>query len=606
MTSIRAKLLAIVLFVGIVPLAVSSATGLRVHQRAYDTRILDARRDDARHGAEVVRERLEQYARGVGLLAQQVVRWNALDADERSGALWLVYRQFDEIAAAALLDAAGAPVGSIAFRDPSRTDPELEAHPAASKALLDALPSQAPDAERGPAIGKPFTADGVAWPVVPVTVPVAGPDGAKWRVVVAVSLVRVCASTMAQGARRLLVGPDGAVLCGVEPKVDRAALLAIEGSARVDGDDGGVLAGSASLPGGWRVISVEPAKQAWAASRRIRAQALLWLGVGAGVALVSGVLLARGISGPVARLEAGAKELAGGNLAHRLPAESRDELGRLAGTFNYMSEEIAKRDSEIRAWNAQLQQRVEQRTAELKQTQDLLFQSQKIAAVSSLGAGIAHEMFSPLTGILGITQVLLARAKKGGSKDVERLEDILREANRLQSTVEQLRAIAESAVGEGMERTAATTILDAAIRPHEKKLEEAGVSLTRQYSDGLEVFCDRPQLVEAVSKIVDNARISMSGKAGGRLSVLCFPADDKRMVRLVVNDTGKGIPEDVIPKIFDPFFTTKDEFRGEGLGLTFAFRAVQRHHGTIEVSSKVGRGTSVTITLPMAAGAHLA
>src|SRR5262249_52348145 len=118
------------------------------------------------------------------------------------------------------------------------------------------------------------------------------------------------------------------------------------------------------------------------------------------------------------------------------------------------------------------------------------------------------------------------------------------------------------------------------------------------------VLANPAQLQHAFAQLVDNSLKAMPN--GGTLRLAVRAIDDE-LVAIDVEDTGKGIAPDVIDKIFEPFFTTKDEWRGAGLGLTTAYRIVEAHQGRIRASSKLGVGTTMTITLPVARrGAHLA
>src|SRR5439155_22007478 len=119
--------------------------------------------------------------------------------------------------------------------------------------------------------------------------------------------------------------------------------------------------------------------------------------------------------------------IAAGTLSHRVTIASRDELGALADSFNRMTGVLERQDAEIRAWNADLQRRVDERTAELKDAQEQLLQSRKLGAMAVLGAGIAHELNNPLTGVVGLTQLLIAKRDKLDEPTLRKLQSIERE-----------------------------------------------------------------------------------------------------------------------------------------------------------------------------------
>src|SRR5262249_37019564 len=139
-----------------------------------------------------------------------------------------------------------------------------------------------------------------------------------------------------------------------------------------------------------------------------------WLGASIAFAVIVGIFFARGISRPVNLLAQGARRIAQGDFDHKIKALARDEIGLLSEAFNSMGtelqrslERIAAQNRELEQWNAELQKRVEQRTRELREAQDQLLLSKKLAAVGELGAGVAHEINNPLAGVLGVIQLLI-------------------------------------------------------------------------------------------------------------------------------------------------------------------------------------------------------
>jgi signal transduction histidine kinase len=133
------------------------------------------------------------------------------------------------------------------------------------------------------------------------------------------------------------------------------------------------------------------------------------------VGALAAFIFARRLSERVAALAAGSKQIAAGNLETRIAQDGRDELANLATSFNQMAsaldaarKKITQQTNEIMAWNQTLEKRVEEKTTELRQAQDLLLRSRSLSALGELGAGVAHEINNPLTGALGIVQLLLA------------------------------------------------------------------------------------------------------------------------------------------------------------------------------------------------------
>jgi signal transduction histidine kinase len=586
--SLRSKLVAIVLFVGLVPLTVSALLALGVHQRAYDGKIAELHQRTAEFGAARAQAFVDEAARGLALLGGQTVRWGALSPDERAGALWLVYRQRPEIVAASLLDGAGRGVGETAYRRPGQTDAELDAHAPASLPLLQAFAAHIPfaAAAQAKAIGEPFVVEGRA--VVALAVP-ADLGAQRGVVALALSLDPLCtelARAAPEGTRVSLVDRSQRVLCG-------------EHAGEPLPDERDVAAAAAPLPLGWTVVTRQPRAEAFASSRTLELQTLFGVALALGVALAAGLFLARGINRPVARLAEAARELERGNFAHRLPPElvqSRDELGQLSAAFDQMSTEIAERDREIRAFNDELQARVEARTRELREAEEQLLRSQKIAAVGALGAGIAHEINNPLTAVLGFTQVLLA---KTAAEEPDRaiLTTMETEAKRIRGIVSTLLSFSQSYGGvQGMVETDLNRIVEAALAEVPPgTLDPGTIEVLRELEPTLAPVLGSPaQLQEAVAQLVGNAVTAMGER--GRLTLRTSSANG--LVRLEVIDTGRGIAPEHLDRIFDPFFTTKDSWRGEGLGLTLVHRIVEEHHGKIKAVSRVGEGSTFTVTLP--------
>ena len=223
-----------------------------------------------------------------------------------------------------------------------------------------------------------------------------------------------------------------------------------------------------------------------------------------------------------------------------------------------------------------------------------------MAAVASLSAGVAHEINNPLAGVLTLTQILLRKAKQGKSvKDpVSVLSSIETEAQRIADIVAQMRTLERSGKEGFMDQDLGELVEGIAERFSEQA-QDAGVEIVVERGEAPQrVFANLAQLNEAIGNIVDNGIKAMS-EAPGILTVRLRDLDDELLV-LEVEDRGRGIPDDVIPRIFDPFFTTKEHWRGTGLGLSVAHQIIGSHNGLIKVESRVGEGSCFKITLPKA------
>ncbi|HVY38894.1 MAG TPA: ATP-binding protein [Polyangia bacterium] len=335
---------------------------------------------------------------------------------------------------------------------------------------------------------------------------------------------------------------------------------------------------------------------------RITWATLLWIGIAALIGSFAARLLARRLSDRVAVLAAGARQIAGGNLDARIAPSSGDELGALAETFNQMAagleearRKITQQTDEIVAWNQTLEKRVSEKTAELRQAQDLLFRSRSLSALGELGAGVAHEINNPLTGALGIVQLLLADLP-ASHPTRPLLQDLETEALRIRKIVQNMLRLAQRQSGH--DRAAvdlARTLDDALELCGPSDLAAGGIQIVKHYAPIPAVRGNATQLQESFIQVLQNARSAM--KRGGTLTLETRRLEDA-LVRVSISDTGTGIAAEHLPRIFDPFFTTKGDRSGTGLGLSFVHRTVEDHGGTIKVESSVGGGTTFLLTFP--------
>ena len=285
----------------------------------------------------------------------------------------------------------------------------------------------------------------------------------------------------------------------------------------------------------------------------------------------------------VRALKTGTKRVAGGELSYRLETGSRDELGELAESFNKMTAELEKARREL-----------------IERTQNSLIQSEKMASLGKLAATVAHELNNPLFGIL--TYARLANKQVRGSdlapEDRERLTEKLsvieRESRRSGDIVRNLLAFARQAP----HKVAAynlNTIIERAIAVVRHRLELQAIEVSLQLDPQLpEIVCDEGQIQQVMLVLVVNAIEAMPN--GGALTVVSSLRDGAASMK--VQDTGGGIPPDVMPHIFEPFFTTKADTNGSGLGLAIAHGIVAQHGGEITVDSEPGKGTAFNIAIP--------
>jgi two-component system, NtrC family, sensor kinase len=600
--SVRAKILTVVLFVATVPLALSTWTTIRVHEAAFDLQLAQNRRQTAQSTAAVADLRMDQVVQGLQR-AVTSTPWAQLNADERRGGLWFVYRQLREVGAVTLLDERGEGIDTV-----YQAGSDSEGHPVMSASDLEKFGRSIPlDASRrtGVAMGDPFAAGGT--PVVSIAF-AAGDNAPGQTVAVAVSLDGICAVLASQGLLHTdvyLVDRQRRIICtsrSDEPLLSQApAAFAFQPGGdelttreiRTAGADASFLALTPTSHR-WTVVTKQRVSDALGPSREIRNRTIFWIAIGLVGAVLSAFFIVQVINRRIELLANGARAVASGDFRQTLPVEGDDELAKLSDAFNRMCREI-------QTWNAELNRRVDDRTRELKEAQNQLLEAKKMSAMASLGAGVAHEINNPLTSVIVMTQVVLNRIRK--RKPLDEAESLLssveKEALRIADIVKRMLTMSQSQ-GEGFMDHRVADVLDAALAPHRLAIEKDGVELVRKMDASLLALrCNQAQFADALSNIIDNALKAM--RASPKILSISAESVEDELIRIEIADTGCGIAADHLDKIFEPFFTTKQgDWRGVGLGLAVAHRILTGHQATLKVSSEIGKGTRMTIVAPAA------
>jgi C4-dicarboxylate-specific signal transduction histidine kinase len=264
-----------------------------------------------------------------------------------------------------------------------------------------------------------------------------------------------------------------------------------------------------------------------------------------------------------------------------------------------MAEELSRSRARLERWNEELKAEVDARTADLRAAQAQLVETQKLAAIGQLGAGVAHEINNPLTGILGNAQLLL-ESVRSGDPSRESLEKIEALARRCRDITQNLLRFSEQRAEPDHQVVDLDRVVADALGLVDGQLRSGGIALELDLaSPPLKVRGDAGQLAQVVLNLVQNARTACLERTGALVRVGTRRATDG--VELVVTDNGKGIPPENLPRIFEPFFTTKDLWSNVGLGLSVTYRIVSEHGGRIDVSSTPGQGSTFVVALPAAA-----
>ena len=230
----------------------------------------------------------------------------------------------------------------------------------------------------------------------------------------------------------------------------------------------------------------------------------------------------------------------------------------------------------------------------LRETQEKLLQSEKLAAMGKLTSQIAHELNNPLYGIMNTLELLKTEISPE-SKRRKVLNMALSETERLTELLRKMLSFSRPE-DEERQRTDVNTILDELLLLLRKQLMEHSIRISSSFADDLaRVYASRSQLRQVFLNVISNARDAMPD--GGTLTVKTMEKGDE--IRIEITDTGTGIREEDINRIFDAFFTTKDGVKDVGLGLSVCYGFIKEHGGDIRVSSQWGSGTTFTVILPI-------
>jgi signal transduction histidine kinase len=306
----------------------------------------------------------------------------------------------------------------------------------------------------------------------------------------------------------------------------------------------------------------------------------------------------QGLTRPIRQMVEATRSVAAGRFDHPLEVAPESDLGQLAVSFGQMQSSLRRMHGDLEEAARTLEDKVRARTDELARMQVRMAQSERLASIGLLAAGVAHEINNPLGGILALTSLALEDLPPGDPRR-ENLEEVVRQTLRCGEIVRHLLEFSRQHrlsaqpldLDELLERTLSLL---------ERQSMFFNVRVERDFEPGLpKVVADGSQLQQVFMNILLNAVQAMDGHGTITVSSRLDAARD--VVALAFRDTGCGIAADQIDRVFDPFFTTKGDEQGTGLGLSIAYGIVHRHRGTITVESEVGVGTTFTVRLPLTA-----
>jgi signal transduction histidine kinase len=360
----------------------------------------------------------------------------------------------------------------------------------------------------------------------------------------------------------------------------------------------------------------------------------------AALVIVFTFVISGGIIGPLKNLIRSAQTIAQGNLSERVKVRTSDEVGILGSTFNDMAQALSERETELQELNKNLELMVRERTNELENshealkrayldlqnTQEQLVQTEKMASLGQLVAGIAHEIKNPLNFIYGNTgfladytqklQLLLASFEKLSSlSEADRTEmerqkeiihyDFIREdlktlidnftegARRINAIVSDLRTFSRmdtDAISEIDLHASLEMSLNLLRNQYRNRIE-----VHREYGDIPKIQGYAGKLSQVFMNLLSNAFHAVHEKG----DVWIRTRSSNGTVEVEIEDNGAGIAREHLKRIFEPFFTTKPVGQGTGLGLSISYGIIEQHHGRIHVASAPQKGSTFTVRLPI-------
>lgn len=234
--------------------------------------------------------------------------------------------------------------------------------------------------------------------------------------------------------------------------------------------------------------------------------------------------------------------------------------------------------------------------SELKQAQDELVQSEKLASIGQLAGGMAHEINNPLQIILGRTELMLMHEEN--DRKIAPLKAIRENTIRIANIVSNLLSFSRQSSDNLYQRLEVNEVLRKTLELLEPQMSPKNIALVRDFEEGIPpVFGSSSQLQQVFTNLALNALQSMQNCGGGILTVRTRSISSS--VQIDFEDTGPGINQDCLERVFEPFFTTKSVGEGTGLGLSIAYGIVDSHGGSICAQKREQPGACVTVTLPL-------
>jgi len=279
-----------------------------------------------------------------------------------------------------------------------------------------------------------------------------------------------------------------------------------------------------------------------------------------------------------------------------------DDMKKVSLAFNNMLDNIDNATHELENWSRQLEYKVQKKSEELSEAQNELINVERIASLGKLSASVAHEINNPLSGILVYTKLVYKQLDNGDLTPAKR-ENILRQLKLIEGETKRCGDIVKGLLDfsrkdqDDFEEYHLEQILRDTYDFMTHHIKIANINFLTDFGSQSDlIHCSPNQIKQACVALLVNASEAVSDN--GEIVIRTRNTDENN-IRVDISDNGSGIAPDDIHHIFEPFFTTKHDARGIGLGLAIVHGIVQNHSGRIEVDSVVGKGTTISIILPL-------
>ncbi len=317
-----------------------------------------------------------------------------------------------------------------------------------------------------------------------------------------------------------------------------------------------------------------------------------------GVSLFLGLIIYKIVSKPVSELVHGMEKVSAGDLTHSVPIKSADEMGVLAKTFNSMIKDLKVARDQREKWTQTLEEEIAKKTEEIQKTHASLVQTEKLASLGRMAAGVAHEINNPLTGVVTFAHLLKKRFPDESS-ETQDINIIIEQAERCSKIIRNLLTFARATPTE-KGKVSINDVINRTVFmvQNQAKFHHIKFDIHLENAQFI-IFGDPSQFQQIFLNMFINATDAMNER--GKITVVTRKVMDngKPSVEIEFTDEGCGIREEDLPKLFEPFFTTKPVGKGTGLGLSVSHGIVKHLGGSIKVESAVGKGTSFFVRLPL-------